>query len=344
MSSSETRPTSPEPRRRAVYAGVTLVALVLVLVAGLAAFRIFGLSMAGEDDPYSRPGSLVRLPDGRRLNLACMGHGAPTVVLESGYGANARAWAHVQPIVARTTRVCSYDRAGYGFSDPGPPPRDGAAIARDLDFGLKAAGVSGPYVVVGHSAGGLYARLFAARRIKDVVGLVFVDSSVEHQTQRMEAIFGAGAGSLEGQQRRALRCLSLTADRSTPAGSAGLLECAPAKLDAHSRKVALRPDYWRTQLSELDNLFTTTSDEVDRVGNLLQDIPAIVLTAGKADGVPATRDDPGAMAWQAMHRQLAQRFLHGEARNVKSSHLMMNDRPEVVTAAILELVTTARKR
>jgi pimeloyl-ACP methyl ester carboxylesterase len=344
MSSSETPPKSPELRRRAVYAGVTLVALVLILVAGLAAFRIFGPSMAGEDDPYGRPGRLVRLPDGRRLNLVCMGAGAPTVVLESGYGANARAWAHVQPVVARTTRVCSYDRAGYGFSDPGPAPRDGAAIARDLDLGLKAAGVAGPYVVVGHSAGGLYARLFAARRLKDVVGLVFVDSSVEHQTQRFEAIFGPGAGSLAGQQRRALQCLSLTSDRSTPPDSPGLLECAPAKLDAHSRKVALRLDYWRTQLSELDNLFTTTSDEVDRVGNLLQDIPAIVLTAGNADGVPATRDDPGALAWQAMHRQLAARFLHGEVRDVKSSHLMMNDRPEAVTGAILELVTAARKR
>ncbi|MGH6965185.1 MAG: alpha/beta fold hydrolase, partial [Phenylobacterium sp.] len=86
------------------------------------------------------------------------------MLLESGFGAGAFAWGQAQPIVARTTRVCSYDRAGYGFSDPGPSPRDGAAIARDLDAALRRAGERGPFVIVGHSAGGLYARLFAARR------------------------------------------------------------------------------------------------------------------------------------------------------------------------------------
>ena len=150
------------------------------------------------------------MPDHRRLNFRCSGEGSPTVILEPGFGANSGAWGTVQPKFARVTRVCAYDRAGYGFSDPGPLPREGEAVARDLDEGLKAAGVSGPYVLVGHSAGGLYVRLLAARRRHDVVGLVFVDSSVEHQTQRMAALFGPGAGSVEGIQRRANRCLEAT--------------------------------------------------------------------------------------------------------------------------------------
>jgi len=273
-----------------------------------------------------------------------MGHGSPTVILESGFGAGASAWSDVAPRIAQTTRVCAYDRAGYGFSDPGPTPRDGAAIARDLDYGLNAAGVGGPYVVVGHSAGGLYARLFAARRPKEVVGMVFVDSSVEHQTQRMQAIFGPGAGTLEGIERRPLRCLGLTSAAKTAVDDPALLECVQAGADAHTRQIELRPETWRTQVSELDNLFTTTSDEVDRTGGILRDIPAIVLTAGKADGAVAGSDDPGARVWQALHRQLADRFLHGDQRIVKSSHLMMKDRPEVVANATIELVQAARKR
>ena len=290
------------------------------------------------------PGSLVALPDHRRMDFVCTGQGAPTVLLESGFGAGANAWGRVQPRIAARTRVCAYDRAGYGFSDPGPTPRDGAAIARDLDLGLKAARIPGPYVVVGHSAGGLYARLFAARRRQDVVGLVFVDSSVEHQTQRMQAMFGAGAGSLDGIERRAVRCLSLTSGPRSPADDAALLECAPLSGDAHTRQVQLRPETYRTQISELDNLFTTTSDEIDRTADLLQDIPAIVLTAAKGDGAAGVADEPGAAAWQKFHHQLAQRFVRRDQRLVKSGHLMMFDRPEVVAGAALELVEAARKR
>jgi pimeloyl-ACP methyl ester carboxylesterase len=290
------------------------------------------------------PGSLAVLPDGRRIDFICTGQGSPTVLLESGFGAGASAWGRVQPRIAAKTRVCAYDRAGFGFSDPGPMPRDGAAIARDLDFGLKAARIRGPYVVVGHSAGGLYARLFAARRRQEVVGLVFVDSSVEHQTQRMEAMFGAGAGSLDGLERRALRCLKLTSGPRSPADDAALLECAPLSGDAHTRQVQLRPETYRTQVSELENLFTTTSDEVDRTGDLLRDIPAIVLTAAKGDGAAGVADDPGAAAWQKFHRQLAGGFLRGDQRLVKSGHLMMFDRPEVIAGAALELVDGARKR
>jgi pimeloyl-ACP methyl ester carboxylesterase len=294
-------------------------------------------------ETFEHPGRLVALPDHRALNIRCLGHGSPTVILESGFGADASAWSDLQPRLAQITRVCAYDRAGYGFSDPGPTPRDGAAIARDLDYGLQAAGVGGPYVVVGHSAGGLYARLFAARRRKEVVGLLFVDSSVEHQSQRMQAIFGPGAGTLEGVERRPLRCLRATSALHPVAEDLALLECAPASGNAHTRQIELRPETWRTQVSELDNLFTTTSDEVDRTGDILVDIPAIVLTAGKADGVVADAQDPGAAVWQSLHRQLAGRFLHGDQRIVKSSHLMMKDRPEVVADAAISLVEAARK-
>jgi pimeloyl-ACP methyl ester carboxylesterase len=320
---------------------VAAAAVLLAVAAGLGAMAAIGLLTPS--DPMAQPGQLVRLPDHRVLNFRCSGQGSPTVILEAGFGAGSNAWLAVQPRIAAVTRVCSYDRAGYGFSDPGPLPRDGAAIARDLDYGLRAAGISGPYIVIGHSAGGLYSRLFAARRRREIVGLVFVDSSVEHQPQRMAAIFGPGAGSIEGVKRRPARCLEATLAPHDPANEAALLDCAPATLDAHARQVALRPDTYRTQLSELDTLFTTTSDEVDRIGDLLQVVPGIVLSAAKADGIPAGADDPGGKVWQDFHQALAARLLHGEHRLVKSSHMMMFDRADVVASAALQLVQKARE-
>jgi pimeloyl-ACP methyl ester carboxylesterase len=309
---------------------------LLGVCAGLALLLGAGAGAAIPNEIYEHPGKVVRLPDGRRINLRCSGRGAPTVLLESGFGANSGAWAQVQPLVAETTRVCAYDRAGYGFSDPGPLPRDGVAIARDLDRALTAARVAGPYIIVGHSAGGLYGRLFAGRRLGEVVGLVFVDSSLPYQDRRMAAIYGPGAGSVEGIAKRVQRCLdAATAPRGRTI-AAELDDCLPKSGGAHARLVALRPDSWRTQLSEIDTLFDATSEEVVRMGDLLKDKPAIVLTAQSVEAGPNE-------VWQAMHRELAASFLHGEQRAVKSSHLMMNDRPEVVAGAVLELVEASRK-
>jgi pimeloyl-ACP methyl ester carboxylesterase len=328
-------------RWSAQRAQIGVAAAALLVLAAVAAGTAFGSLTPA--DPYAQPGRLVSLPDHRKLDFRCSGHGSPTVLLEAGFGADSSAWGAVAPRIAQVTQVCAYDRAGYGFSDPGPTPRDGAAVARDLDAGLKAAKIAGPYVLVGHSAGGLYIRLLAARRIKDVVGLVFVDSSVEHQTQRLQALFGPGSGTLDGPERRPLKCLKLASAPHVSLVDPEFQDCARPGDDAHAKQIALRPETWRTQVSELDNLFTTTSDEVDRIGPLLQDIPAIVLTASSADKPAGAAVDPGAGAWPAFHHQLAAGFRKGAQRLVKSSHLMMFDRPEVVAGAALELVQAARK-
>jgi pimeloyl-ACP methyl ester carboxylesterase len=317
------------------------------------AFTVLGLAMASDaaaptiipPEVYDHPGQVARLPGGRKLNIRCFGAGSPTVIFESGFSAWSSAWEKVQARVAPVTRACAYDRAGSGFSGPGPMPRDGAAIARDLDRGLRAAHVTGPYVLVGHSAGGLYQRLFAARRRRDVVGMVFVDSSVEHQTERFTQMFGTGAGSITGMRRRPAHCLEITEASPALAKDAADRDACEAALRAASAPgLGLRPDAWRTQLSELDTLFDRTSDEVDRTGDLLRGIPAIVLTAGKGeDGQPPAANDVGAQAWLGFQKELAARFRSGQQRMVKSGHLMMNERPDAVAAATLELVARARK-
>jgi pimeloyl-ACP methyl ester carboxylesterase len=121
---------------------------------------------------------------GYALYLYCAGAGSPTVVLEAGGDDVAETWSLVQPEVAEFTRVCSYDRAGLGQSDPGPEPRDSLQIVKELHALLTNAGIEGPYVLVGHSLGGMYMRLFADRYLEEVVGLVLVDSAHIDQFER----------------------------------------------------------------------------------------------------------------------------------------------------------------
>ena len=130
---------------------------------------------------YLHPQRLVDI-GGRRLNIICTGTGSPTVILEAGLVADSSAWRDVQPAVSRTTRVCSYDRAGLGFSDPTGAPRDAMAIVADLHALLRRAGIAPPYVLVGWSSGGLYTRLYQYRFPNEVVGLVEVDPDSEFNT------------------------------------------------------------------------------------------------------------------------------------------------------------------
>jgi pimeloyl-ACP methyl ester carboxylesterase len=134
-------------------------------------------SAAPGDEIYTRPGQLVEA-DGTRLNLYCTGSGSPAVVFDSGWEDWAPVWTIVQPQVARWTRACSYDRAGAGFSDPGPVPRTSARIADELHGALHRARIRGPYILVGNAFGGDNVRTFAARYTSEVAGLVLVEADV----------------------------------------------------------------------------------------------------------------------------------------------------------------------
>ena len=125
---------------------------------------------------YPVPGQLIDV-GGHRLHLHCTGSGSPTVVLEPGGGASSSDFAWIAPVVARDTTVCVYDRAGRGWSDATDSPQDGAHIAADLHTLLERADVPGPYVLAGHSFGGLYVQSFAAQFPDQVAGMVLLDST-----------------------------------------------------------------------------------------------------------------------------------------------------------------------
>jgi pimeloyl-ACP methyl ester carboxylesterase len=135
------------------------------------------------------PGRLVQIGSGRSLFVDCVGSGSPTIVLEAGLGANGFSWHDVQPQLGRTTRTCAYDRAGIGSSVALPGVHDARDEIDDLQRLLDGAHVDPPYVIVGHSYGGLLARLFAQAHANEVAGMVLVDSMGRNQTRRQLAIW-----------------------------------------------------------------------------------------------------------------------------------------------------------
>jgi len=154
-----------------------LLALIVLLALGGATYE--AIMAARDGKRYPPPGQLVDV-GGYRLHLHCIGQGSPTVVLDAGLGAFSLDWGAVQPHIATSTRVCAYDRAGLGWSDPGPTPRSPQQSASELHALLTKGGVEGPYVLVAHSISGKTARLFASQHPDEVAGMVLVDARHEH--------------------------------------------------------------------------------------------------------------------------------------------------------------------
>ena len=154
-----------------------VVALLVLAVAG-AIYQAIATERA--ERAYPPPGQMVGV-GGHSLHINCVGRGSPAVVLDAGSGGFSAHWVRVQRAGSGTTRVCSYDRAGMGWSEMGPEPRDAKQISNELHALLEGAGIEGPYVLVGHSYGGLYARIYAARYSEEVAGVALVDSSHPEQ-------------------------------------------------------------------------------------------------------------------------------------------------------------------
>src|SRR5829696_30737 len=174
--------SSPQPPRpnRLVFWTVRillgLLALIVLLALGGATYE--AIMAARDGKRYPPPGQPVDV-GGYRLHLHCIGQGSPTVVLDAGLGGFSLDWGAVQPQIAMSTRVCAYDRAGLGWSEPRPTPRSPQQFAAVLRALLANGGVEGPYVLVAHSLSGKTARLFASQHPDDVAGMVLVDTSHE---------------------------------------------------------------------------------------------------------------------------------------------------------------------
>src|ERR1700742_1926357 len=172
---NKTLPTWRKLSEGIVLSCIALIAIVLACSSGFNAIALH--------HHRSRPPGQIYLVNGHRMRIDCTGSGSPTIILDAGLGNDGLIWGGVQPSLAKTTRVCSYDRAGFGWSDALPPLRDADHIAAELHGLLAAAHISGPVVLMGHSISGIYIRDYATRYPENVAGLIFVDASTPLQNR-----------------------------------------------------------------------------------------------------------------------------------------------------------------
>ena len=169
---AEVPQSSLNKRRRFRWLGRVVVLVVGLILAG----TIYeSVAEAADIQAYPPLGQMVDV-GGYRLHINCMGTGSPTVVIDAGWGAWSLEWSWVQGEVAKTTQVCTYDRAGMGYSEAGPLPRNAEQFAMELHTLLERANIAGPYVMVGHSLGGLPVRVFTHDYPTEVAGVVLIDS------------------------------------------------------------------------------------------------------------------------------------------------------------------------
>jgi pimeloyl-ACP methyl ester carboxylesterase len=326
-------------KRIAVLIGGLIVAAVL---AGAGYEQIMRWRAAGT---FPAQGRLIDI-GGRRMQIDCRGRGAPTVVLESGLDTmGSLSWSAVHDAIATTTRACAYSRAGVMWSEPREGKFEPDGEARDLHALLLSAGERAPFVMVGHSLGGPYIMNFTRLYPQEVVGLVFVDASHPDQIERINQAVGKKMETGEGLFKAA-NALSWTGiPRLVAAHTENPTIPARAKLaeDAYfSRSLA-------AALQELNSLGATLS----AAGQLRQlgDRPVVVLTATKpypADTLKTLKMtvDQGRRLqteWQALHDEEAAWAHHSRHELVPdATHYIQFDRPEVVIAAVREIVDAVR--
>ncbi len=313
---------------RGVFA---LVALAVVMALSGAAYE--AVAARGDARAYPAPGRLVDV-GGHRLHIYCVGAGGPTIVLDAGLGETSLDWSLVQPELATTTRVCAYDRAGMGWSDPSPRARTPANIAEELHTLLVNADIAGPYVLVAHSLSGKYARLFALHHSDEMAGLVLVDARSEYldalTTPAENRVF-VEAVETQGRQYALARQFGiarlfgayLAGSSSVPAETRRLMALMGTRQSAIAATAA-------------EARARAASDAELRAAPELGALPLIVLVS----------DQSIAMAPHWADAQRRQAALSSEGRMIVaagSSHFIQLDQPRLVIESIREVIARSRE-
>jgi pimeloyl-ACP methyl ester carboxylesterase len=314
-----------------------LLAVVIILPLSGALYQ--AIASAIDRRTYPPPGQLVDV-GGYRLHLYCTGQntdGRPTVIFETGLGgfATSADWAWVQPQVANVTRACAYDRAGLGWSDPGPQPRDAQHIAAELHALLQKSGTPGPYVLVGWSFGGLYVRAYANQYRDEVAGLVLLESSSPEQCTASPAWQAQCASS--ARNASLARVLALFGAMRV----FGLFQ--PATGLPGPQNGALRASFsstkdWDAQNAEFQASAATNAQVLG--ARALGNLPLFVLTATEHGGAPELEQQW--QVWQAGFTALSTNSLQQVVRGATHESLVFGPTDSRITGeAILQVVEAA---
>jgi pimeloyl-ACP methyl ester carboxylesterase len=315
-----------------------LFAVLVIVTAGMGALYQ-AIATARDLRKYPPPGKMVDI-GGYRLHLYSTGEGNPTVLMDAGLGNTALSWSWVQPELSKFTRVCTYDRAGLGWSDPSPFPRTSGQIVKELRAALAKAGVHGPYILVGHSFGGFNVRLFAYQYPDEVTGMVLVDSSHEDQLINFpSAAIRLREERLENYNWRGqFSFFGLTRLQTGPNTS------LPPEWQDASQALKSRTPTYRTVCAEMQG-FEQSAAQVRKARRPLK-IPSVVLTAGDDFQHPELTEQDCAYynkAWKEMQADLASQ-LNGSHHIVvpESGHSIQLDQPDAVVAAVIEVLKKVR--
>jgi pimeloyl-ACP methyl ester carboxylesterase len=331
---------------------LAIAALFLAAVVAGVSYQLVGNWRDARE--FQQPGKSVSLaPDfpGVFLGMDCRGAGSPTVILDSGLGVPAIGWEPAQQGIAEVTRVCSYDRAGYGWSSPGPMPRTSEQIALELHTLLKNSGEKPPYVLIAHSFGGYNVRVYTARYPGEVAGLVLVDTSHEDQVKfmspGMQKFMKDEGEKMQWEMKLApLLVYSGVARLTTPLDE-------PKSLSLETRRelryLQLQPKYLAATSSEMGS-FETSAAQVRQAGDLGQR-PLVVLTAGKVNaagaGLPQDlqKDLADFQKVWISDLQVRESKLSSRGKQVvvaESDHMIPIERPQAVVDAAKEVIQAVR--
>jgi pimeloyl-ACP methyl ester carboxylesterase len=289
---------------------------------------------------FPPPGRLIEIGS-RRLHLFCQGEGGPTLVIEQGAGSPSFAWLPLAEELARFAKVCLYDRAGYQWSDASREPRSLLDRVRDLHGLLAKAGLSGPYVLVGHSYGGFLVRLFAQEYRDSVSGLVLVDAPHE------QGYFQPDVLSLYSKMTWALRAMCILARVGVPRLLMRWLSkpdpSIPARLSEQLNDAMVRHEYFAAASDDIASLkraapSLTKADAFAALG----DLPLAVVTHGKPFPGPFAVLEKSWAQGQAKLAALSTDSVLLVAD--RANHMVQLDQPEVVIEAIRSVVARARSR
>jgi pimeloyl-ACP methyl ester carboxylesterase len=321
-----TRPSKRRGKSCLLWLGVGLASFLGLMLVGSIYETI---AETADAKAYPPPGQPVDI-GGYRLHINCTGKGSPTVIIEAGLGDWSTSWGGtVQPEVSKTTRVCTYDRAGMGWSEPGPLPRDAAHFAKELHTLLQNAKIPGPYVMVGHSLGGFVVRVFVHEYASDIAGVVLIESMNPRQLTQPP-------NEAQSQSDTRSQPFSLQAALARFGIGRLLVKLPGIAPSVPPNEAAYYPLYIRPQ-----SLQATTNESQGMPASGVQasavrsfgDLPLIILTA-------RLNDIPSWPEWQTELLQLSSNSQQLFAEN--SGHNVQFDEPEAAVAAILQMVQQVR--
>ena len=264
------------------------------------------------------PGRLVEL-DGRNVHLLCAGEGSPTVILEAGLPASSLTWMSVFSEIAELTRVCTYDRPGYGWSQSTDSTRTVETIAQELRMVLQRADISPPYILAGHSFGGLVMQLYAMRFPNDFVGMVLVDSSHPGQAHRTLDL-------------REIDTISFAMKTLGPIGIVRLLFPVPAG-NPESRDISVREQ--ERELLMTNRTLRTAIREMSGLRESLRQVAESAVDLGSKPLVVLSQGQRRAESWQAIQEDLSRLSTNSEWQVVGGAgHFIQHDQPDVIVEAV----------